>query len=298
MVGFTSKNLRVIKFNIFHEVQRGSYQQHQEPAIVRAPIKDPKDPRGFTVVNLEVLDPHVIINYLFDECKVELPDDSIKAFWDHHHSVQSPWLEQCDATRQHIPIGLYADGARCRQQAFRPVEKVFGIFISLPLWRPRSSRLSRWLLFSIDESLLHERKTLNCVWRRIAWSINSMFWGRYPLVDPEGKRLCGPNAGKLLTKNAHCFAFTELRGDWSFFKLIFGFNSSWKGGTNLSVCYQCCSMGTGQPGTRYFEVAENSPSWGNMFNKVQFLVQQMPQHDVCNSFLFWGMCSYIFFNLF
>ncbi len=257
--------------------------------IVPAPIKDPKDPRGFTIVDLEVLDPHVIINYLFDECGIELPNDSIRAFWDHHHSVQSPWLEKCDATRQHIPVALYADGARCRQQAYRPVEKVFGIFMSLPLWRPRSSRLSRWLLFSIDESLLYERKTLNCIWRRIAWSINSMFWGRYPLVDPEGKRLCDPKAGKLLTRDAHCFAFTELRGDWSFYKLIFGFFSSWKGGKNLSVCYQCCAFGHGQPGTRYFEVGENSPSWGHMFNKTQFLAQQMPHHDVCNSLLFWRM---------
>ena len=93
-----------------------------------APIKAPKAPQGFERVLLEVLEPHKVINYLFDECGVEIPMSHVRAFWHHFRSVNVPWLENCDATDAHVPIALYGDGARCRQQAYKPVEKVLGIF--------------------------------------------------------------------------------------------------------------------------------------------------------------------------
>ena len=172
-------------------------------------------------------------------------------------------------------------GARCRQQAFRPVEKVFGFFLSLPLWRPKSSRFSRWLLSSIDESLLYQRKTLNAIFRRIAWSINSMFWGRFPTVDENGLHLNHPRSGRHLTRCHSSFAFTELRGDWSFYHLIFGLHSSWKAGANKSVCYLCEAYGKGQPQNQYWNIEENCPCWGTIHTKASFLAKEMPDEDVC-----------------
>ena len=224
-----------------------------------------------------------MVRYLFEECGIDIPEASVGAFWDHHHAVSSPWLEGCDATRHHIPIALYGDGARCRQQAYRPVEKVLGIFISLPLWRPRSARFSRWLLFSIDETLLFGRKTLNRVFALITWSINAMFWGRFPRVNMTGQRIESNFAGHPLTEGCKCFALTELRGDWSYFKLIFGFNSSWKGGANVPVCFLCSAWGKGPPSTQYYHVDENAPCWETMYNKVQFLANEMPNEDICFS---------------
>lgn len=95
---------------------------------MKAPIKSPKHPDGFEIVELEMIDPHLVINYLFDEAGLEIPLSTVQSYWAHHHDVQTPWLEQCEASSEHIPISLYGDGARCRQQAFRPVEKVFGFF--------------------------------------------------------------------------------------------------------------------------------------------------------------------------
>ena len=123
----------------------------------------------------------------------------------------------------------------------------FWYFLSLPLWRPRSSRFSRWLLFSIDETLLFGRKTLNKVFALITWSINMMFWGRFPRVDMHGQRLQSDLAGQSLTKHNRSFALTEFRGDWSYFKLIFGLTSSWKGGANVPVCFLCKAFGKRAP---------------------------------------------------
>lgn len=255
----------------------------KEPTKVVAPIKAPKEPCGFRNVELEVLEPHKVIHYLFDECEVDIPSARVHDFWDHHRSVNAPWLEGCDASRDHVPIGLYGDGARCRQQAYRPVEKVFGIFLSLPLWRPKSSRFSRWLLFSIDETLLFGRKTLNKVFALITWSINMMFWGRFPRVDMHGQRLQSDLAGQSLTKHNRCFALTEFRGDWSYFKLIFGLTSSWKGGANVPVCFLCKAFGKGPPATQYYHIDENASCWGTIYNKVEFLAAEMPDEDLCFS---------------
>ena len=233
------------------------------------------------MVELEVVDPHLIINYLFDVVGVDIPASAVRSFWRHHHAVRSPWLETCEASIDHVPVALYGDGARCRQQAYRPVEKVLGLCLSLPLWRPKSSRFSRWLLFSIDETLLYKRKTLNAVFRRLVWSINSMFTGCFPVRDELGRPLNDAKAGRPLTKCGRAFAFTELRGDWSYFALIFGFNSSWKAGTNKSVCFLCEAFGAGNPGNQYYHIDENCRCWGSMYNKASFLAREMPNQDIC-----------------
>lgn len=248
--------------------------------MVTAPIKAPKDPRGYQNVELEVLEPHKVLNYLFDECGIEVPQTSVRTFWQHHHRVNAPWLENCDASHDHMPIGLYGDGARCRQQSYRPPEKVFGIFLSLPLWRPKTSRFSRWLLFSIDETLLYGRKTLNKVFALIAWSINCAFHGSFPTVNMQGERILSASSGRPLTRCGTSFALTEFRGDWSYYKLIFGLDSSWKGGTNKSVCYLCKAFGQGPPQTQYYHIDEHAHCWGTMYDKVQFLVNEMPDEDV------------------
>ena len=229
-----------------------------------------------------MLEPHKVIQYLFDEVGISIPQEAVQRFWDHNHSVNAPWLEGCDASRNHMPIGLYGDGARCRQQSYKPVEKVFGIFLSLPLWRPKSARFSRWLLFSIDETLLLGRKTLNRVFALITWSINSMFFGRFPRVDMFGQRLPADSGGQPLTENGLCFALTEFRGDWSYYKLIFGLNSSWKGGANVPVCYLCQAFGKGPPANQYYNIDENAHCWGTIYNKVEFLAQEMPNEDICS----------------
>ena len=72
-------------------------------------------------------------------------------------------------------------------------------------------------------------------------------------------------------------------GDWSYFKLIFGLTSSWKGGANVPVCFLCKAFGKGPPATQYYHIDENAFCWGTIYNKVEFLAAEMPDEDICFS---------------
>ena len=248
---------------------------------VTAPVKNTKVPCGYEMVQLELFEPHTIVSYLFDHCGVQIDEELVKVYWDHHRSVQSPWVQNCDATSRHVPLALFGDGARCRQQTYKPVEKVFGFFISLPLWRPKSARFSRWLLSSIDESLLFGRKTLNCVLARITWSINLLFWGLWPTHGPCNEEIDSPRKGQQITTDGRVFALTELRGDWSYFKQVFGLQSSWKAGTNASVCFKCSAWGIGPPSHHYYHIGPRAHVWTTEYSLASFLANEMPETDVC-----------------
>ena len=254
-----------------------------------------KAPRGFEIQTLGMIEPHSLVAYLFNDAGIYIDQEKIEAFWKHHQDVQSPFLESFDGTNGHIPIGLYGDGARARQQAYMPVEKVVGIFLNLPLWRPKSARYSRFLLFSIQEDLCFGRKTLNAVYRRIVWSLNHMFLGQWPTHAPDGSVLTSKKAGQSLTPDGKMFALTEHRGDWCFFKWVLGFKSSWKAGTNAPVCYRCAAYGSGDPSQQYYHIGENAPCWRTEYNNVEFICKEMPDVDVCHLFqlqhtcmAFWG----------
>ena len=248
---------------------------------VTAPVKNTKVPCGYEMVQLELFEPHTIVSYLFDHCGVQIDEELVKVYWDHHRSVQSPWVQNCDATSRHVPLALFGDGARCRQQTYKKVEKVFGFFISLPLWRPKSARFSRWLLFSIDESLLFGRKTLNCVLARITWSINLLFWGLWPTHGPCNEEIDSRRKGQQITADGRVFALTELRGDWSYFKQLFGLQSSWKAGTNASVCFKCSAWGIGPPSHQYYHIGPRAHVWTTEYSLASFLANEMPETDVC-----------------
>lgn len=244
--------------------------------MVMAPIKNKKSPQGFDMVPLELLDPHAVVSYLFNNVGVELDPACVACFWQRHRNVQSPFMSGNDSTSSHIPLGLYGDSARARQQFYTAPE-----FINLPLWRPKAARFGRFLIFSIDESLLVGRRTLNCIMRWVTWSINSMFMGLWPTHGPSGELLNSPKAGQPLTKSRSTFSLVEIRGDWVFHKQVFGFRSSWKAGVKESVCFKCDARGTGNPQCQYYHVDENAPCWSNQHDTLQFLAREMPDADVC-----------------
>ena len=235
------------------------------------------------MVNLEVVDPHQLVSYLFNQCGLQIDGDKVQTFWQHHRAVKSPFMDVYTGGDSHIPLGLYGDGARARQIAYQAPEKVIGIFLNVPLFRPKSARHARYLLFSIEEELCFGRKTLNAVYNRLTWSLNHLFHGRWPTHGPRGERLTSPKAGSLITPDGKQFAVVEHRGDWSFMKWLFGLKSSWKAGTNAPVCYQCRAYGKGPLSERYYHVGENAPAWSTEHTLVSFLAEEMPATDPCIS---------------
>ena len=253
----------------------------KESSFVLAPIKS-KGPGGFEMVQLEMIDPHVMISYIWNVVGLQLDPQDVKSYWDHHRQVRSPWTTAClDASSDMIPLGIYGDSAKARQLPFTAPEKVVGIFLNCPIFRPKSVRQSRWLLFSIQEDLLFGRKTLNAIYRRVTWSINSMWFGYLPTQGPFGEPLL-QQPGVPITTNFNKFCVTEIRGDWSWHKTIFGLVSSWKGGANCAVCWKCPSYAYGDSRHHYYHIDDQSMDRTPEHTLVEFMLKEIPEEDICS----------------
>ena len=126
------------------------------------PIKNKKDPRGYVLTDLEVLDPASVADYVFNRVGISIPDDQVRGYWRHYRSehISAPWACRHPAEETAVPVGLYGDACK-----IRPYEKMVGIFINFPLFRPRSVRCSRFLLVAIQEENMFQRKTLDAIFR-------------------------------------------------------------------------------------------------------------------------------------
>ena len=62
-------------------------------------------------------------------------------------------------------------------------KKILGVYLSCPVWRPKSIRCSKWLVFAILEDQFFSWKTLHAIYRRLAWALNILFVGLMPAKD-------------------------------------------------------------------------------------------------------------------
>lgn len=161
--------------------------------------------------------------------------------------------------------------------------KFLGIFISFPLWRPRSTRYSRWCIFSLESSKLYGHHTLHPVLQRLTYKLNMLFENGVQGSD-----------GRVFK-----YAVTEIRGDWEWHKQLFNLSSTWKGVKN--VCFRCnCSSRSDNPKNLYY-CLDDDPDWKE-FTLSEFLATQI-KHDAptCLSFAKFGqillnLCSALFLN--
>lgn len=204
---------------------------------------------------LPILEPHKVIHYLFTSVGLEIPRAHVLRFW---HLVrdlgQEPWTLVSPASDEHIPLGIYGDSCKVHGG-----EKQLGLFISLPLWRPKSARLSRFLVATIQESRLWGCETLDTILAAIVQSVNYLFDGK----DAMQNQIAG---GRV-------FACTELRGDWLFHKSTWHFSSSWLSAKN--ICYLCDAKGRDQdPNKLFWKVDGNN--W-HFYNRLEFITCQLGQ---------------------
>lgn len=232
--------------------------------------------------NLDVLDPFGLIHYLWNVIGIDVSETQVRQYWQHNRARGCRWAVHSQSSERTMPLGIYGDAVKIRS-TYQGIEKMQGIFMSVPLFRPRSVRCSRWLLFCCQEELLFGHHTLDCVLRYLTWAFNQLHTGKYPT--------CGPN-GEALTKNAQSksghwicekerwtFQITEIRGDWQWHKIVFRFYSSWKGGSNLPVCFKCKCFSVGDPGKLYYHVEETSELWATEYPTVaDFIAEQCPDH--------------------
>ena len=260
----------------------GSTLAPEETVKINAPIKDVKEELGYRMTTLEMLEPFSVISYLWQDVGVKVSKESVEQWWKHHREFGAKWAEYSSASLQHVPLTLYGDAARTRQVPFGPPGKVLGLFLSCPLFRPKSASASRWLLFSIDEYLLFGHKTMDAVLTRLTWSLNCLYTGVYPKCGPAHEALTGSQAARAGQPicGGTVFAVCQLRGDWVWHKDLFRLKSSWKSGATQPVCFLCPAMARGT--NRYYNVGDSSPLWQQQFSFCQFLCQQIPASKPCH----------------
>ena len=131
--------------------------------------------------------PHEIISYLY-KSGLEIDQKAVQHFWRTSCSNGEQWALFSKASESHVPLGFYGDGATMILK-YGKQESVIGLFMNLPLWRPKTVRCSRFLLFAIEEARLWKFHSLNIVLRHIVWSFNLLYSGLHPAVGMKGEQL-------------------------------------------------------------------------------------------------------------
>ena len=203
-------------------------------------------------VDLPVLLPHHIIDYLFTETGLDIPSEAVRQFW---HVVRDlgrePWAVASPASRDHIPLGIYGDSCQIKGG-----EKMMGIFLSLPLWRPKSTRCSRFLMVAIEESRLWPSETCDTIMGFLVSSLNLLFDG----FDENGQTLA----------KGRPFTVTEMRGDWLYHKMVWQFSSRWN--RLKDICYLCDCKGRSQKDEELFWNVDGQ--W-HEYDRVDFILRQL-----------------------
>lgn len=222
----------------------------QEPITVNVEFRD-----GHKTVpgTLPCLLPHDILKFLMHDCGLNIPDQLCRNYWQHlddvndEVAVSSRQLRRL-ADQEVWPIGIHGDEANIGL-VNAPFDKILGVFMNVPLFRPRSTLVSRYLLFSVEHSrIVDVHRTINPVLTEIVASLN-----RCLETGILGRR----------------FIVTELRGDQVWIKFLFQHRSSWQG---VPVCFRC-QASTRATDVNYLFYDKWLPT---LRSTMDFLVEELP----------------------
>ena len=181
---------------------------------------------------------------------MEIPAAAVSKYWTHAQHYDCPWKD-VSPNGEHIPLGLYGDAAK-----YAPTgEKIIAYFLNVVLWTPKSSRMSRWLLYTLENDVCLGAQSLN------------------PLLKPIVESLLKCYNGLEIRGRNHRFAVSELRGDWEWHVLSFDLQRNWRMHT---FCWRCNV--SKQPGAHENTMWDFSddPGWASSeLNHIQFLAHMI-----------------------
>ena len=164
--------------------------------------------------------PEQILEFLIDKCDLKIDEKTCNDYWQHlelHNdevALESKQYRQLQE-KEIWPIGIHGDEANIGIIS-QPYSKVIGMTLSIPVYRPKSTRISRYLMFALESSTLVDVvKTVNPILRRIVDSLNKC-----------------TESGILGRK----FILTEMRGDQAWFYFLFQHKARW---TSINICFRC-----------------------------------------------------------
>lgn len=168
--------------------------------------------------------PHRVLHYLTSECKLDINDNLVRNYWQHLETMGDDVALQTKEFRQLAggdggslcwPLGFHGDEANIGI-VNNPTNKVIGMTLNLPLFRPHQTRLSRYLLFVIESERV--------------WSVPDTI---YPVLDAITHSF---NYAAEHGVAGRRVILTEIRGDQSWLRFIFRHDAYWIGN---NVCFRC-----------------------------------------------------------
>ena len=234
----------------------------------------------FAMEKWPILYPHSVIHFLVEKGGLRIPARDITTYWQHHYQTGEAWAQN-PQTHDMLPLGLFGDAARVNTQ-FGSSVNIVGIFMNIVLFRPKSVRMSRFLLFSIGDTQLWGYSTINTVLRRLVWSFNQLYAGFHPSTDWAGRELrprLKKLAGDPITSGGLRCCVTEIRGDWSWHKKLWRWpRVSWNG---ISICHWCRAKSKGRWPELYWNFTDGSDWHDKGFTRDEYLEERMPERGIC-----------------
>ena len=233
--------------------------------MIETVVRQKIDAEDETTAKLPVLLPSTILKYLI-EIGVQMPPQKVAEYWAHHRNKGVPWALAHQSDGSHIPIGIYGDAAKFGDTNDK---KVWGIWMNLPLFRPASARMSRYLLFAVEHEMSFGMKTIFPLLQAVVDNLNSFY----------GSGILG-----------HKFATTEVRGDWEFHYLVFRMKKFWK---SSSICWRCLATQglRDPPATCYLDFSDN-PGWKATHHRTHqdFITSVIPSSGLRSLSACYGIC--------
>lgn len=160
---------------------------------------------------IPMYDPHLVLSYLFDEVGLEIDEEQVRSYWQSAAERGCPWAQTEDFDR--VPVKLFGDDCVYDER----LTKAYAIVMSLPLWRPKAARNSRFLLWVQKSSEFVGFEGLQPVLARMVWSLNIAYDQRLP---KSGRRFC----------------VCEIGGDWAWNRFFWQIERHWN---SLKPCPFC-----------------------------------------------------------
>ena len=227
--------------------------------MVKTLLKSMEDEHEIIESEVPVLLPHRILQFLF-EAGLRIKDEVLRKYWEHAKEA-FPWAASEEFDGTHYPLALYGDTARFGQGYDQ--SKVTGFWMSLVLWRPKSTRMSQWLLWALHADRSLGARSHNPLYLVVVKSLNYAFHGE----SPDGWRC------------PRKFCVTELKGDWEFMYRTLLMKQGYWGARYM--CWRCCAENHSNPRHSYLDLSEN-PSWtGTELSHNEFMSFVIPDDDVC-----------------
>ena len=227
---------------------------------VKVPVKVPGDKISEESLPLQL--PYDIMDHLIGKCQLQLQRELVENYWKHLQDVGDTWASSTRRFRtvhgnsNCWPLGFYGDEAVLSIQN-NPGNKIFGLTLNCPLFRPRSTRLSRYLLFSIEsDKIVSVEVTLYPILQEIVNSFNRL--------TEEGVQ-------------GIYFVVSEIRGDQVFFRQLFRHRSWWRA---KEVCFRC--KASTERGPLNYCILESNSGWGQTLRSTDdFIRQELPDGNPC-----------------